>query len=78
MRITIRYFKKSTYAAAHLRDKREEMGIKQGLVSIGKTRFATVYHSGESLRVNQPAIESLCRSGEIKIKVLHLRNRYEE
>lgn len=69
MRITIRYFKKSTYAAAHLREKREEMGIKRGLVSVGKTRFATVYHSGESLRANQPAIESLCRSGEIKIKV---------
>ena len=43
------------------------MGIKQGIQSIGKTRFATVYLAAESLDQNYPAISELCQQKIISI-----------
>jgi len=66
---TIKYFKKSNFASAHLRRRRRDLQIKKGLVSVGKTHFGTVYHSGESLRRNLKPIQQLCTEGIIKIPV---------
>ncbi|TDL27053.1 hypothetical protein BD410DRAFT_482841 [Rickenella mellea] len=46
LRRTVKYFKKSTFASAHLRIRRKKLKIRRGLKSIGKTRFGTIYHSG--------------------------------
>ena len=34
---------------AHLCIQRQHLGIKQGLVSVRKTRFGTLYHAGDSV-----------------------------
>ena len=60
---------KSGVARDHLRKKRLEMGIPRGLVSIGKTRFASIYHSSAALLRCMPALRELCGSATIKIKV---------
>src|SRR6266853_3050596 len=39
IRAGVKHFKKSTFATAHLRIQRRQLRIKQGLVSVGKTRF---------------------------------------
>ncbi|KAI0695307.1 hypothetical protein BC835DRAFT_1273502, partial [Cytidiella melzeri] len=68
-RQTIRFFRKSSYANAHLREKRKDLKIKTGLTSFGKTRFSTVYLSGCSLRTNMPAIKALCNANTVNLKV---------
>ncbi|KAI0739259.1 ribonuclease H-like domain-containing protein [Daedaleopsis nitida] len=50
LRRTLKFMKKSGDAHEHLRRKRLEMGISRGLVAIGKTRFASIYHSAALLR----------------------------
>ncbi|KZS99936.1 uncharacterized protein LAESUDRAFT_667317, partial [Laetiporus sulphureus 93-53] len=65
IKTSIRYFKKSSFANAHLRTCRKQLCIGCGLVSVGKTRFATLYHSGESLLHCLPAISSLCKENII-------------
>jgi hypothetical protein len=72
IRASVKYFKKSTFATAHLRIRRRHLHIKRGLVSIGKTRFGTMYHSGDSLRRNLKPIRQLCTEKLIYIKVTSL------
>ncbi|KAJ8580564.1 hypothetical protein M405DRAFT_889196, partial [Rhizopogon salebrosus TDB-379] len=43
--------------------------IKRGLVSAGKTRFGTIYHSGESLCHCLKPIQQLCTETIINIPV---------
>jgi len=47
-RRVIKFFKKSTHANSHLRSARKTFKVTRGLVSIGKTRFGTMYFSGAS------------------------------
>ncbi|KAI0688084.1 ribonuclease H-like domain-containing protein, partial [Cytidiella melzeri] len=68
-RQTVKFFRKSSYANAHLRERRKDLNIKTGLTLFGKTRFSTVYISGCSLRTNMPAIKALCNSKTVKLKV---------
>ncbi|KAF8060837.1 ribonuclease H-like domain-containing protein [Lyophyllum atratum] len=67
VRGTIKYFKQSKPAKAKLKDRRVEQGLGPGLESIGKTRFATLTWSAESLRRCLPAIRDLVTSGEVDI-----------
>ncbi|TFK82609.1 hypothetical protein K466DRAFT_499999, partial [Polyporus arcularius HHB13444] len=67
LRRTLKFFSKSTDAREHLRRKRAELGIRRGLVSIGKTRFASIYHAAASLIRCMPALRELCTSGTINI-----------
>jgi hypothetical protein len=50
----IKYFKKSSFARAALKQERTKLKVKRGLVSIGKTRFGTTYWSGESVKCCLP------------------------
>lgn len=54
----------------HLKRKRKKLKISRGLVSIGKTRFATIYHSGESVKRCLPAIRDMCGEKIITIPVM--------
>ncbi|KAG0701297.1 ribonuclease H-like domain-containing protein [Suillus ampliporus] len=67
IRRMIKYFKNSNIASAHLRCHRKDLQIKRGLVSVGKTRFGTIYHSGESLRRCLKPIRQLCTEKVINI-----------
>ncbi|EJF60691.1 hypothetical protein DICSQDRAFT_29585, partial [Dichomitus squalens LYAD-421 SS1] len=64
----LKYLKKSGAAREHLRRKHLEMGITQGLVSIGKTRFASIYFASAGLLRCMPALRDLCVSKTIMIK----------
>ncbi|KAG1829908.1 hypothetical protein F4604DRAFT_1887509 [Suillus subluteus] len=59
IRRTIKYFKNSNIASTHLHCHRKDLQIKKGLVSVGKTCFGTVYHSGESLRLLAPIAKAI-------------------
>lgn len=67
IRRTIKYFKNSNIASAHLCRRRKDLKITRGLVSVGKTRFGTIYHSGESLRRCLKPIRQLCTEKIINI-----------
>lgn len=69
IRRVIKYFRKSTYAAAHLRRRRRAHHIKRGLQSVGKTRFGTLYHSGASLRRCLQPIRELATENIVTIPV---------
>ncbi|KAI0087540.1 ribonuclease H-like domain-containing protein [Irpex rosettiformis] len=71
VRSTVKFFRKSSYANARLKAKRQEMKIKRGLTSFGNTRFSTVYTSGNSLRSCMPAIKALCNSKVVKLKAFN-------
>lgn len=68
-RRVIKFFKKSTHANSHLRIARKTFKVTRGLVSIGKTRFGTMYFSGASVQRCLPAIRDLCRNQIVKIPV---------
>lgn len=67
LRRILSYFKHSTFATTLLNEERKRIGIRHGLISIGKTRFATIYYSSESLLQCLPIIRSLVKDGRIKI-----------
>lgn len=56
---SVKYFKKSNFASAHLHLTRVKFSTKQGLKSISKTQFGGLYHSGESLCQNLKPIHHL-------------------
>ncbi|KAG2055259.1 hypothetical protein BDR06DRAFT_1046462 [Suillus hirtellus] len=67
---TIKYFKNSNIASAHLCCcHHKDLQIKRELVSVGKTRFGTIYHSGESLCCCLKPIQQLCTEKVINILV---------
>ncbi|KAI0643696.1 ribonuclease H-like domain-containing protein [Trametes meyenii] len=68
LRKIIKYFKKSTIAATELSLSRVEEGGLRTLQSIGKTRFATVFWSAESLRNCFPTIRRLVATGRLNLK----------
>lgn len=59
MRGVIKFFSESTESNNRLELARIELDIHRGIIHIGKTRFATLYHSGESLRRCIPAIRAI-------------------
>ncbi|KAI0634079.1 ribonuclease H-like domain-containing protein [Trametes polyzona] len=69
LRKIVKYFKKSNIAAAELSSARAEEGAGlRGLQSIGKTRFATVYWSANSLCASLPLIRRLVSSGKLVLR----------
>ncbi|KAF7303480.1 DUF659 domain-containing protein [Mycena indigotica] len=66
MRTVIGFFSTSTYAGTHLKALRVIMDITKGLVTVGKTRFGTMYWSGYALLRNLPAIHELIRLGVVR------------
>jgi hypothetical protein len=62
LRSIITYFKKSSFAKRHLTAFRVYVDIKTGLVSIGDTRFLTLYHSGSSVERCLTPIKELVES----------------
>ncbi|OJT07823.1 hypothetical protein TRAPUB_1283 [Trametes pubescens] len=67
LRKLVTYFRKSTKASADLTAAQVEEGLTRGLQSVGKTRFATVYWSAESLRGCLPVMRQLYSSGKLSI-----------
>lgn len=67
MRIVIRFFRKSSYASHHLDAWRIILGVLKGLISIGKTRFLTLYYAIHALLPCVPIIVELVKSGVISV-----------
>ncbi|KII84265.1 hypothetical protein PLICRDRAFT_358654 [Plicaturopsis crispa FD-325 SS-3] len=67
VRRTVKFFKKSTQGRAHLTKARVQFKVSRGLVSIGKTRFGTIYWSGESVHRCLLPIRSVVEIGVIEI-----------
>ena len=59
LRSIVTYFRKSSFAKRHLTVFRVYINIKTGLVSVGDTRFLTLYYSGHSVEQCLPAIKEL-------------------
>ena len=55
----VKYFRKSSFAKQHLTVFRIYVDIKTGLVSVGDTRFLTLYYSGSSVERCLPPIKEL-------------------
>jgi hypothetical protein len=70
----ITYFSHSSFATQHLTAQRLKMGIKTGLVSIGNTRFLTIYWASDALLKCLPAIKELVTSKVLEPK--DVRNVY--
>jgi len=68
-RRVIKFFKKSTFANSHLKLARKTHGVTRGLVSIGKTRFGTIYFAGASVQRCLAPIRELCANETIRIPV---------
>ncbi len=66
---TIKHFSHSTYSMTQLEQRRLEEEITEGLIKIGKTRFATHYSACVSLERCFPFIRDLVVDKVIKIKV---------
>ncbi|KAF8600686.1 hypothetical protein BDV93DRAFT_608572 [Ceratobasidium sp. AG-I] len=71
MRIVIRFFRKSSYASHHLDNWRIILGVVKGLVSIGKTRFLTLYYAIHALIPCIPIIVQLIKTGVISVNPKH-------
>ena len=67
LRSIVKYFRKSSFAKRHLTVFCIYVDIKTGLVSVGDTRFLTLYHSGSSVEKCLLPIKEL-----VKRKVLTL------
>lgn len=67
MRTVIRFFRKSLYALHHLDNWRIILGVVKGLVSIGKTRFLTLYYAIHALIPCIPIIVQLIKTGVISV-----------
>jgi hypothetical protein len=73
LRAVLAFFSDSTDASNHLEQKRQTLGIKRGLESIGKTRFGTLHWSSESMLRCLPAIRDIVSGGEVNVKARILR-----
>ncbi|OCB87760.1 hypothetical protein A7U60_g5083 [Sanghuangporus baumii] len=62
----VKYFHKSTNSTSTLKLKRRELGISQGIKSVGKTRFGTIYYAALSIERNYGALVELFKGGDIK------------
>ncbi|KAL5490634.1 hypothetical protein ACEPAI_5468 [Sanghuangporus weigelae] len=62
----VQYFHKSTNGTSQLKLRRRELGISQGIKSVGKTRFGTVYYAALSVERNYAALVELFKDGKIK------------
>jgi len=69
VRRALKFFSKSTFANAHLKIMRQKHQISRGLVSIGKTRFGTLYFAGASVQRCLPPLRELCGKRTITIPV---------
>src|SRR5438128_1418081 len=69
IRRTVKFFSKSTFANAHLKIMREKHQISRGLVSIGDTRFGTLYFAGASVQRCLAPLRELCQKKIITIPV---------
>ncbi|KAJ7213203.1 ribonuclease H-like domain-containing protein [Mycena rebaudengoi] len=68
LRSAISHFSHSKQSKAALKDLRVRDNLGRGLEAIGKTRFATVSWSGESLRRCLPGVRHLASTGQTEIK----------
>jgi hypothetical protein len=62
IRDTVAHFKRSTRAIHQLRKAQETFNLSTGIVSIGKTRFGTLFFSGNSIVKNFDAIVAYARA----------------
>lgn len=69
-----RFLSKSSFAAAHLKSARQQMGITQGIEKPGKTRFGGWYYAATSIRRCLPAIERIVHDGVIEVKQVSVNN----
>lgn len=59
------YFKRSSHAMFHLKAHQFEFGVRRGLESFGKTRFATVGRSAASILRNIEPIKAIVRADNL-------------
>ena len=68
----IRHFSKSNLCLAELQKAREELDVTQGLVKIGKTRFATHWSAAVAMDRCLPILKQLVVDRRIELKVCFL------
>ncbi|KAJ3713739.1 ribonuclease H-like domain-containing protein, partial [Lentinula guzmanii] len=68
LRATIKYFSHSNFASRVLQSERLEHGVMEGLVKIGKTRFATHYSASMALDRCFPFIQQIILDKKIEPK----------
>ena len=66
MRKTLNFFSHSSHASAQLQDSREDLAITLALMSMGNTRFGSMYISAKSVLTNLPAIHHAYRKEMFK------------
>ncbi|KEP46427.1 hypothetical protein V565_199460 [Rhizoctonia solani 123E] len=71
LRALIKFFRMSSYATHHLTAWRRILGITKGLVSIGNTRFLTLYYAIASLLPCLGIMVDLVKSGVIAANNSH-------
>lgn len=68
------YFKKSYHAKRHLKVYNMlQYMLKEGIVSVGKTRFITLYYAGSSVLLALPAIKDLIKGRVIKLSSVRVQ-----
>ena len=65
----IRHFSKSNLSVAELQKAREELDVTQGLVKIGKTRFATHWSAAVAMERCLPILKQLVLDRKLELKV---------
>ena len=78
LRTTLTAFKHSDAATYEPSKARKDLNISRGLESFGKTRFATMTITAESVRRNLPALRQVSQVPNLGIKVSHSLNKYYE
>ncbi|KAF8597170.1 hypothetical protein BDV93DRAFT_569692, partial [Ceratobasidium sp. AG-I] len=66
MRETLNFFSHSSHANVQLQDSREDLSITLALISMGTTRFGSMYISAKSVLTNLPAIHHAHRKEMFK------------
>lgn len=63
----MKYFKKSSFARAHLNALRLEDGVTRGMQAMGNTRFVGMYWSGKGVLHCMPLVLKLVRNGTLRL-----------
>ena len=58
----------SSYALAYFDEAREDLHIERGLISIGETRFGSIYWSLNSVLDGMPAFKQIMRDQNLGIE----------
>lgn len=68
LRDVLAFMSLSSYALAYFDEAREDLHIERGLISIGETRFGSIYWSLNSVLDGMPAFKQIMRDQNLGIE----------